>query len=129
MAQIKGITEIILFVEDMGAQVSFYRDQLGLEISYPRNLEEYSQEAWVTFETGKCTLALHEGGEHRVGEATPLTAYRAKVVFSVDDIESARRELIAAGISLGEIRTAAPNVLVCDGEDPEGNQFSLESQG
>lgn len=38
------------------------------------------------------------------------------------------QDLLARGVLLGETRTAAPGVLVCDGEDPEGNRFSIESR-
>ena len=77
---------------------------------------------WVTFETGACSLALHGGGKGRLGADTP------KIVFQVQDIAATRQELISRGVKMGEIRTAAPGILVCDGEDPEGIPFSIESQ-
>jgi hypothetical protein len=42
----------------MDAQVAFYRDKLGLTVSYPDGLNDYTGEYWVTFATGACTLAL-----------------------------------------------------------------------
>jgi len=104
----------------MDAQVRFYRDRLGLNVSYPQGLQDYSQEYWVTLGTGECTLALHGGGKRRLGDDT------LKIVFGVDEIEAARQELLAGGVQVGEIRQAAPGVLVCDGRDPEGNPFSIE---
>jgi catechol 2,3-dioxygenase-like lactoylglutathione lyase family enzyme len=117
-----GLIEIILYVQDMQAQVRFYRDQLGLVLSYPQELVDYSQEDWVTFETGACTLALHSGGKRRQGEDAP------KIVFGVDDIQAARDHLISHGFKAGAIRSAAPGILVCDGFDPEGNPVSFESR-
>ena len=62
MNQIGPMIEVIVYVEDMDAQVRFYRDILGLSISYPKGLIDYSNQMWVTFETGACELALHGGG-------------------------------------------------------------------
>lgn len=35
--------------------------------------------------------------------------------------------MAANGVELGEVRTPAPGVEVCDGRDPEGNPFSVEA--
>ena len=117
-----GLIEVILYVQDIQAQVRFYRDQLGLVVSFPQDQADYSQENWVTFETGTCTLALHSGGKLRQGEDAP------KIVFGVDDIQVARDHLISHGVKIGAIRSAAPGILVCDGFDPEGNPISFESR-
>jgi predicted enzyme related to lactoylglutathione lyase len=123
MMKIGPIIEIILYVEDMDSQVSFYRDTLGLPLSYPPDLEDYSSQMWITFATGECILALHGGGKGRFGSDAP------KFVFQVENVQETRRYLNERGVLVGEIRTAAPGVTVCDGEDPEGNKFSIESQG
>lgn len=117
-----GLIEVILYVENMGDMVSFYRDTMGLRIQYPQNVSSYEKEHWVTFWTGACTLALHSGGRRRLGEDTP------KIVFGVIDIEHARGYLVHRDIRVGEVRIAAPGVSVCDAFDPEGNPFSLEYQ-
>ncbi|MCA9941531.1 MAG: hypothetical protein KC418_22985 [Anaerolineales bacterium] len=115
------LMEIILYAQDMDAQVRFYRDLLGLEVTYPRGLVDYSAESWVTFGTGACTLALHGGGQRDLGRDAP------KIVFRVAQIEEARRALLAQGVSLGDLFEAAPGTRVVNGVDPEGNPFSLES--
>jgi catechol 2,3-dioxygenase-like lactoylglutathione lyase family enzyme len=122
MIKFGPIIEVILYVEDMDSQVQFYRDTLGLSLSYPQELEDYSDQMWVTFDTGICTLALHCGGGRDFGRDAP------KFVFEVKNVESTRQFLLDRGVLLGEIRTAAPGVSVCDGEDPEGNNFSIESR-
>ena len=121
MMKIGPIIEVILYVEDMDALVSFYRDTMELPLKYPPELESYADQMWVTFDTGECTLALHGGGEGVFGrDAT-------KFVFQVEDLAEAREALLERGVLLGEVRTAAPGILVCDGEDPEGNKFSIET--
>ena len=62
------LIEVILFVQDMNRQVAFYRDVMGLSVSYPAGLLDYSDQHWVTLNTGSCTLCLHSGGQGRVGE-------------------------------------------------------------
>lgn len=116
------LIEIILHAQDMGRQVAFYRDVMGLSVAYPAGLLDYSDQQWVTLSTGACTLCLHAGGKGRVGEDAP------KFVFRVNEIFDARQRLIERGVSVDEVRTAAPGVLVADGRDPEGNAFSLESR-
>ena len=116
------LIEIILYAQDMNRQVSFYRDLLGLEVTYPAGLADYSTEHWVTFNTGACTLCLHSGGQG-VKCSTP-----PKYVFRVDEIFDARQALLERGIAVGDVRTAAPGVLVADARDPEGNAFSLETR-
>lgn len=107
--------EVILNVEDMDAQVSFYRDTLGLRV-------QRADSFWTTFDTGACTLAVHGGGARKIGEDA------ARIVFRVDDVAAAREELVSRGVELGEIRSPAEGVLVVDGRDPEGNMFHLEEK-
>ena len=114
------LMEIILYVQDMDAQVRFYRDVLGLPVTYPSGLANYGQTSWVTFGTGACTLALHGGGQHNFGQDAP------KFVFRVASIYAIRETLLARGVSLGDVFEAAPGTLVVNGLDPEGNKFSLE---
>jgi len=121
MSIVGELMEVILYVQDMPAQVSFYRDQLGLQVRSPQNVADFSHEFWVEMETGACILALHAGGQRRFGVDAP------KIVFRVADIQVARKTLIERGVQLGEVRSAAPGVWVCDGADPEGNKFSIES--
>jgi predicted enzyme related to lactoylglutathione lyase len=115
------LMEVILYVQDMGAQVRFYRDILGLEVSYPAGLTDYTGQMWVTFATGACTLALHGGATGARGKDAP------KIVFRVADIETARGLLCERGVDMRDIREAAPGVLTADGFDPEGNAFSIEA--
>lgn len=116
-----GLIEIIVYVADMDAQVRFYREVFGLDVTYPTGLDSYADQVWVTLDAGGVLLALHGGGQGRLGADTP------KIVFGVDDIHAARADLVAQGVRIDEVRSAAPGVWVCDGRDPEGNPFSIES--
>lgn len=117
-----GLREVILYVQDMGTMVHFYRDQLGLRVLEPTDVGDYSAESWVVFDAGAVKLALHSGGERRLGEDAPM------IVFAVVDIEAARRALIARGVEVGAPFEAAPGVLVCHARDPEGHPIALEQR-
>ncbi len=122
MSVLAELMEVILYVHDMQAQVSFYRDKLGLNVKEPQGVQDYGGVYWVEFDTGACTLGLHGGGERRMGKDAP------KVVFRVADIEAARNALLERDVALSEVRSPAPDVFVCDGVGPEGNRFSIEKR-
>jgi len=122
MGFIGDLMEVILYVQDMNAQVSFYRDKLGLTLKEPQDVTDFSEVYWVEFDTGACILALHAGGEGDFGKDAP------GITFRVTDIEAARNELIQRGVAMGEVNAPAPGHLVADGRDAEGNRFSIESQ-
>jgi len=117
-----GLSEVILYVQEMGAMVRFYRDQLGLRVEEPADVADLSGESWVVFDTGAAKLALHNGGARRLGEDAPM------LVFAVADIAAARRVLIERGEAWDEPFEAAPGILVCHGRDPEGNPLALEQR-
>ncbi len=120
MTPINGLLKVIVYVENMDAQVRFYRDSLGLAVKSPNDATDFSNEFWVEFDTGATTLVLHGGGQKRIGVDAP------KLAFAVDDINAARQTLIERGVGMGEIRSPAPGVSVCDGIDSEGNKFSMD---
>lgn len=116
-----GLIEVILYVKDMNKMVQFYRDVLDLRLTNPTIMDP-ADENWVTFETGNCLLALHSGGKGNTGADAP------KIVFRVQDIMSARFQLLESGVAAGEIRSPTPGIAVVDARDPEGNPFSIEEQ-
>lgn len=112
------LSQIILFVRDMSAEVRFYRDVLGLQIRYPQGLADYSNEMWVEFDAGACSLALHGGSQERPGVEHNL-------VFQVVDLEQTRSEILKAGIEIGEIKLLEDGKPNASGVDPEGHHFSI----
>ena len=71
MAVAMKMAAVILYVKDMQGQVEFYRDRIGLKLAFPANAKDYSGQFWVEFDTGACMLALHKGGQGRIGEDAP----------------------------------------------------------
>ncbi|MBK6911986.1 MAG: VOC family protein [bacterium] len=123
MGCLKGLSEVILYVENMQEMVEFYRDAMGLTIAQPAGVTDFRRQEWIELDTGVCRLCLHSGGKRRVGQDS------ASIVFRVNDLEVARDELTERGVPMGEPRMVAPNIWICEGEDPEGNRFSIEYVG
>jgi membrane protease YdiL (CAAX protease family)/catechol 2,3-dioxygenase-like lactoylglutathione lyase family enzyme len=115
------LMKVILYVQDMNAQVAFYRDILGLAVREPDGVNDFRDFYWVEFSTGPCSLILHAGGKGHIDEDTP------KIVFRVIDIRTSRATLLEKGVKMGETRSTESGVQMCEGRDPEGNAFSLES--
>jgi hypothetical protein len=109
--------EIILYVQDMNSQVAFCRDMVGIRVTYPEGVTDFSREMWVTLGTGACTLVLHGGGKRRLGEDAP------KIVFRVADIEAVRRDLVNRGVGLGEARSPARGCGCATGPTRRGTSF------
>jgi len=122
MATMGHLMEVILYVQDMNLQVAFYHDILGLQVREPSGLQDFAETYWVELETGPCTLALHAGGEGLFGKDAP------KIVFCVDDVPLVRSDLLGRGVPMGNVRSPGPGIRVCEGVDPEGNRFSIESR-
>jgi len=116
-----GLMEVILYVQEMNKQVAFYRDNFDLPVLYPSGLADYTEAVWVVLDTGACKLALHGGGQKRPGENTPV------LVFGVADIHAARATLLARGVQLQDVFSAAPGVWVCHGVNAEGNPLAIEA--
>jgi catechol 2,3-dioxygenase-like lactoylglutathione lyase family enzyme len=116
MSEFGTLSEVIVYVREMDRMASFYTDVLGLEIAAGD-----PEHGFVEFDTGTCSLCLHAGREDDPGDAAP------KFVFGVEDVEEARAYLHEHDVELGEVRSPAPGKRVCDGLDPEGNAFAIES--
>lgn len=117
MVEVDTVSEVIVYVQDIDRLTSFYADAFDLSI-----VGGAPEHGFVRFDTGQCSLCLHEGGDGESGNTAP------KVVFAVDDVEAARADLLVRDVEVGEIRSPVPGTRVCDGFDPEGNRFAIESR-
>ncbi|GLV59552.1 hypothetical protein KDH_63780 [Dictyobacter sp. S3.2.2.5] len=116
------LVEIILPVHDMNLQVAFYHEMLGLQVYEPEGVQDYRDFYDVKMYTGTCMLVLHATREEEgTSEKAP------KLVFRVADLRQSRTLLLEKDIEVSDIRSPETGQLICDGKDPEGNIFSLES--
>jgi catechol 2,3-dioxygenase-like lactoylglutathione lyase family enzyme len=119
--KIKNKMQTILFVKNMDVEVRFYRDILGLKITYPKGLEDYSKEMWVEFTLGKGSLALHGGADSKPD-------VNHEVVFWVENIQQAFEIIRFAGVQINEIRPLEGGAPIAEGRDPEGHRFAIRSE-
>lgn len=110
--------QVSLYVSDMARSVEFYRDKLGLTVTYSDG-EDFAGQFWVTLGDEGCSLALHSGGAGQTADLTPA------ISFMSDDVEGARSSLIAKGVKLSEIEEPHPGVKFCSGQDPDGHRFFI----
>lgn len=110
---LQDLSYAIVYVDDMGLQTAFYRDTLGLPVSY-------ATDGWTQFATHGAALVLHPKVR---GQDTPGTSVHLS--FNVDDLEREYQTLLARGA-----RFAAPPASASFGKhatlfDPEGNPVDL----
>jgi predicted enzyme related to lactoylglutathione lyase len=116
MPEMNELSEVVLHVHDLPAQLAFYRDFLGL----PMKTMPQGSPARAEMNAGACTLVLD-------ASLTPgPAAARTRFVFRVADLNAVRRDLLARGVRLGPVYEPFPDWQACDGRDPEGNLFSLQ---
>jgi catechol 2,3-dioxygenase-like lactoylglutathione lyase family enzyme len=111
------VRRVILFVQDVTKVGAFYRDVLGL----PIKISPDDPKAWLEFDAGSCSIALHYGGTPSAGRRQP------KIVFFAEDVAQVRAELKSRGAKLGAVQDAG-EFQFCDGKDPEGNPYSISSR-
>lgn len=120
----KGISEIVLLVNDVPSAVAFYRDVVGLELERPPG------EDWAWFWTGSSTrLALHRG-PLLFEEHSPLPeGHRFGPIhyaFRVErqDMEAAVAHVQAAGVKVyGPVSIAWMAAVSYYFYDPDGNML------
>ncbi len=115
------LSEVILNVQDMNAQVNFYQHVLGLQVVEPQGAKDFREFYTVKLQASGCLLVLDSSEQDEEHET------RQKLVFRVSNIEETRKALLARGCLLGEVQTPLQGIWVCDGIDPEGNTFSIQS--
>jgi glyoxylase I family protein len=103
-------------VSDLDASAKWYESKLGL-IPDPR----YNTPTWRQFNLPGIPLTaiglnLNPAG---VGSGGAVST------FIVDNIEAARKNLIAQGVQVGSIVDVGHGVLLCFFKDPDGNSLGL----
>jgi len=109
---------VMLGVSNLANSVAFYRDKLGLTLA--------SQfEGFGFFEGGGVTLALSEGLARAAGGSGPL-AGATEVVFSVDEVRAAHRQLSERGVTFThEPRPVSGPMWAANFNDPDGHKLSI----
>jgi catechol 2,3-dioxygenase-like lactoylglutathione lyase family enzyme len=117
------LSHAMIYVKDLPRMVAFYTGTLGL-----KPIEETRLDNWVEFETGGARFSLHAipaqiaAGIEISSPPKPRETSPVKLFFEVDDVAAERRKLEALGVQIIERPWGG-----CDGVDPEGNIFEIDS--
>jgi predicted enzyme related to lactoylglutathione lyase len=105
---------ILYWVSDMDRAIAFYRDLLGLR------LIRRDEDKWAELDAGGRRLALHS-----VADGESMKPGGATAVFSVEDLDRAKAELAARGISFGHEGDVTGYGRFASFLDSEGNTVQL----
>ena len=122
----------VVYCEDLPATLGFYRDRLGLEVSFA--FPEEGEPAFVSLKLGGSELALadvrgQETGTHGL-PVRPAGGQRFEVCVQVDDVDAAVAELRGTGAPvLVEPADQPWGERLAYVQDPEGNPVMLYAEG
>jgi predicted enzyme related to lactoylglutathione lyase len=107
---------VIEFVSDMNRAVKFYRDVLGLQLTF-------ESPGWSEFVTGETTLALHPASQKNAAGTVELG-------FMVPDVQEFHKEMGAKGVQFTMPPTKQDyGGLLARLVDSEGGHSSVGTQG
>ncbi len=107
---IKKISSSYYVVDDMAASLAFYRDTLKLPLKFQDG------EKWAQFDVNGQAIAIATPAPEQVAPGEGAT-----VVFEVDDLAEQRRQLIDAGLTVGETVDMGGHGSFFTVRDPAGN--------
>jgi predicted enzyme related to lactoylglutathione lyase len=112
---ISGISAVMLGVRDVSAALVFYRDALGLTVIM-------QESALALLQSGTVMLGLSTGHLR----LAPHIAGATEVVFRVENVRAAQRDLTAKGVSfLGEPRQITAMDWASHFRDVDGHLLSI----
>ena len=113
--QLSRIAAVMLGVRDLAQSLEFYKEKLGLKVL----MQETSL---ALLQCGNVMLGLSRGHVN----LAPHVAGATEVVFGVENVRAACKELAAKGVVLmNEPRQATPTDWVAHFKDPDGHILSV----
>lgn len=119
---IVGVQDVYLFAQDMERAIRFYRDLLGLAVTY-------NDGHWAALDVGGVRVGLHLTEDRRAVPSLPKDAGGAKagatLTFRSTNIDEDVARLRTVGVRfLGSIHRADWGAVIAF-EDPDGNVLKL----
>jgi catechol 2,3-dioxygenase-like lactoylglutathione lyase family enzyme len=105
---------VFYWVSDMERAVSFYRDILGLRLT------RQDSATWAEFDAGGRRFALHSAGDGQ-----PVGGGGATAVFAVGDLNQAKAELSARGVTFTHEGDVEGYARFASFLDPDGNSVQI----
>ncbi len=118
---VNGLESVIVWTDDIGRLLPFYRDLLGLK-------PEFESDEFVAFgsPTGGSRLAL---GRHSEVSGPTKDPFRMMLNLSVDDCQAEYERLSGQGVEfLREPSVENDNMIMATLKDPDGNILQLMQQ-
>jgi predicted enzyme related to lactoylglutathione lyase len=103
------VSYAIVFVSDMTRAVAFYRDVVGLPLTF-------ESPAWTEFATEGATLALHRGDD---------AAGRCRPGLNVPNLDEFHRNMMANGVTCVQPPKETFGARIAQYLDPDGLEFSV----
>ena len=106
-----------VYISNMDAAISFYRDILGLKLS------AHYGDSWATVEAGSFTIGLHPKSEKGMPPGTPGSI---SIGLNINEpVEAAAAKLKASGVQLAGDVQHGPGGNFIHFYDPDGNHLYL----
>jgi lactoylglutathione lyase len=125
--RVMQLVSVRLLVDNFPAEVAFWRDVMGLPVSFVDEAMGYAY-----FDTGATGLELFSRNEMAaaLGEATPapgVSGHQAVVTFKVDDVDTAYADFVKRGAAsvVGPTDRPAWRVRAAHLSDPEGHLIEI----
>jgi len=115
--EVKGLHTLLCEVSDMDRSIAFYRDILGLTVTYQSS-------HWSSIQLGTTRLGLHPAFER----TSEIRGGGWICGLETDDILSLRQALIEAQVSVGDFHDT-PAGAIMDFHDPDGNRLQAIQPG
>jgi len=129
MPDIRGITEVVIWVHNMEKSLYFYRDVLGLAVMSPPNFTGavflHARQSRADIPQQIVLAPLPEGSLAFPGERTQRPLHHVEVELAPEDFEAESDRLQALGF---EVRFGEHPFLALKGmyvDDPDGNEVEL----
>ena len=110
---VKKLQNAYYVTRDMDRAVAFYRDALGLSLSFQDGAK------WAQLKAGDVNFSLSSPEEAAPGAAG------AVVIFEVDDLAASRAQIAAAGAEVLGERDMGSHGKALTFRDPDGNLVQL----
>lgn len=129
---IKRLAHLCFKSDRVAEMIGFYRDIMGFPVQFTMKDAEGRDFGWYFALGNRSFLEIFDqagaarkwGGEVKPIENKPGGPYQ-HFCLEVEGIEAERQRLIAAGVSVGEIKTGMDGSLQCWIADPDGNRIEL----
>ncbi len=116
MSMIDGVDVVWMTTSDMDRAVNFYRDILGLPVTY-------TSPYWSSVQCGSCSIGIHAGGD---GTPAPR-GWTLCLVAS--DLKALKAQLQQAGVWIADELHETPRGMLMDFQDPDGSTLQAIQLG